>query len=229
MYKNSILTQFPGVDSVSEVPFHAYSYDQRNFPKVDNVVHGRKTLISSAVNLVTAGAAGTVLATLPAFVEDAVEIQEFFVRYTADMPASPTTAGAITVKILPSGSAAVARTLDEQYKSINGLATTPTIWNPFAGGEPKLTLVASAGSRAITMKCAGAYYDKSISGMPTGIDFREGSIIYPWARQGEAVQFLVAVQGVTATQTVEIGIRYQEVLPERVAADTFTPSTISFS
>lgn len=230
-YSSSILTEFPGVTAISDRPFHPYKYEENHFPRADAIVQGRRTaVLTTAVNLVTAGVAGTVLATLPAFIEDMVELQQVFVRYAADMPASPTTLGAFNVKVLPAGSAAVARTLDEQYQSINGLSSTPTIWNPFGGGEARLTLVASSLSRSVQMCSLGAYNDKNIAGIPASAkSFREGSRIYPWVRQGEALQFVVAVQGVTATQTVEIGVRYVEVLPQKVAAPTFAPGTIAFS
>ena len=228
-YTKNILKEFPGVTADTQVPFHPYNVAQRHVPRVDHVVQNTKILNYSGTITLTTGSVGDVLGLFPVFFEDAVMLEEIGFQYTAASGAV-STPGALTLRVIKPGdnAAAAGDTLDLTYQNVNELTSAVKLWNPFAGGEPAFACSANQSIRTVQMFSLGAYVDTQGDNRAQLLNQKSGSIEYPILLGGYAVQVLRSDIGSGGTQTVNLFLRYREILPPRYETPAFTPGTISF-
>lgn len=228
-YTKNILKEFPGVTAVTQVPFHPYDVAQRHIPRVDHIVQNTKIVSYSGTITLTTGSVGDVLGTFPVFLEDAVMLEEVGIQYTAASGAV-TTPGALTLRVIKPGdnAAAAGDTLDLAYQTVNELDNAVKLWNPFAGGEPSFACSANQSIRTVKMFSLGAYVDTVGDNRDQLLNQKSGSIEYPILTVGQTIQVMRATIGSGGTQTVNLFLRYREVLPHRYETPAFSPTAISF-
>lgn len=215
-YSSNILKEFPGVTSVSEVPFHKYKSNQHGFHGSEDdskrVLH--RSPLTAAVDLTSASVG--VIATIDGFHFNQMVLRDFFVRYNS--ASVTTTAAQFSLRILrPSQTSGSGNTLDAQWQAIKGGGAV-TFWAP-NGTQPLAVVEGGKTARSITKWSFGAYNE--IPQTPRVPDYLNGSILYPIIEEGDVIEVMLTVQGV-GTQNVTFGVLFEEKLPQR-ALVTKTP------
>lgn len=215
-YSSNILKEFPGVASVSEVPFHKYKSNQHGFHGSEDdskrVLH--RSPLTATVDM-SAASVG-VVATITGFHYNQMVLRDFFVSYNA--ASVTTTAAQFSLRILRPGQVSGSgNTLDQQWTAIKG-GSAVTFWAP-NGTQPLAVLEGGKVARSITKWSFGAYNETPNT--PRVPDYLNGSILYPIIEEGDVIEVVLTVQGVGA-QSVVFGVLFEEKLPQR-ALVTKTP------
>lgn len=211
-YTPNILKEFPGVTSVTEVPFHKWKSQQHGFHGSED---DQKRTLHRAIptgNLDLTSASVGAIGTITGFSHSRMVLRDFFVSYASASVA--TTPAQFSLRILRPGQASGSgNTFDQQWQAINGLGTTPSFWAP-NGTQPLAVIEGGKVARSITKWSAAAFNE--VPGSPRVADMYNGSLLFPILGAGDVIEIMLTVQGV-GTQSVSFGALYEEKLADRPA------------